>query len=237
MSLLKEYLEREENVKTYLDFLKRINQEDADTPISVEPDQQKMLYASLYLILYNLVEATVAFCIKELNQAFSSYTVDKIHDLSENIREHWLRTTSKIHSKENKHFDGVLDLYQKLSNQTTSVLGTIFDVDKRGGNLDNVEIEKLFKRYGINVEMELELSEKVCHQRYNDKGILQNIKDFRNQLAHGNKSFTEYGFASVFDLTDEANIVFEYLEFIISKINEFIDQNIISLQSKNCPNK
>ncbi|MDR1270871.1 MAG: hypothetical protein LBK82_15255 [Planctomycetaceae bacterium] len=218
MPLREDYEERKKQVEDYLIFLKGIERSTALPQVT--PVQQKILYASAYLLLYNLIESTVTNCGKELDGTLSEISVAQLRNLTEAIRLHWLKHTSQYNKSEDKRLQGIQDLYDKLLD-TTSLLEIKFDFDGTG-NLDNKKIEEIMSKYGINTTMSRELETKIKKHVLDNMGTLQTIKHYRNALAHGEKSFAECGEHSVDKIQEIANTVFEYLEFIIGQIEDFI---------------
>jgi hypothetical protein len=229
-SLQDDYNERKNEVKSYLNFIRRVGQLDVANPIKVESDQQNILYANTYLLLYNLIESTIARCCRELDQEFSRYTVADIHHYPENVRETWLKSVSKYTTlNAEKRLKGVKTLYEKLSNPQ-SLLKLSFEFNE-DGNLDSHKIKKILNRFGIDFNLPGCLENKIQYHCYDQMGIMQTIKHLRNELAHGKKSFTECGkIFSINEINEYADIIFLYLEFVIAKIERFILKFHLSMQ-------
>jgi len=78
------------------------------------------------------------------------------------------------------------------------------------GSLDSLEIEAIFKKFSINLNF----------KEYK----LKEIKDERNFLAHGEKSFNEIGKdKSVSELLANSQKVIDYLEQFIGKVTAYIN--------------
>jgi hypothetical protein len=231
MSLRDDYNERKGDVRAYVTLIKRI-----DAPrIGARrlPQKSRCIFrANVFIILYNLIESTVANCGKELDDEFVSMTTTQIHNMTEPIVNYWLKFTlfgcltpkGKVRFKDNVNSGNVnIETLTKKLLDPQSLLELKFDFGRGGGNLDNVKIKEIFMKYGIEADMPEKLHQEVCQYRLNSgKGILQFIKDTRNALAHGEKSFTEFGDYSSQEIENFTKIVFEYLEFLIGIIEDFI---------------
>ena len=85
MDLLTVYQERKNEIQKYLDFiagietilpdgspmLTGINTTTHGSVFRITPDIQKILYAGLYLQLYNIVESTVVKCVRYIESLLS----------------------------------------------------------------------------------------------------------------------------------------------------------------------
>src|ERR1700733_16261084 len=97
--------ERLAEINSYLDFLGTVETAvGAGTPqligaaATITTSQQKILYSSVYLQLYNLVEATVSRCIKAVTDAATSgLSRYKAADLNASLRQEWVRVAARTH--------------------------------------------------------------------------------------------------------------------------------------------
>ena len=192
--------ERLLEIRTYLDFLEAIDEQvQQGTPqlgengAIITPQQQKILYSSVYLQLYNLVESTVNKCL----DAISKYVVNsslKPNDLSIALRKEWVRCIARTHvdlSYENR-LESAVNLCNYLVN--TLPISEDFILEKGGGgNWDDEEIYKFSKRLGLSLSISTDVQQAIKKPIKNDMGTLALIRDYRNKLAHGNLSFAECG--------------------------------------------
>ena len=192
--------ERLLEIETYLDFLEAIDEQvQKGTPqlgengAIITPQQQKILYSSVYLQLYNLVESTVNKCL----DAISKYVVNsslKPNDLSIALRKEWVRCIARTHvdlSYENR-LESAVNLCNYLVN--TLPISEDFILEKGGGgNWDDEEIYKFSKRLGLSLSISTDVQQAIKKPIKNDMGTLALIRDYRNKLAHGNLSFAECG--------------------------------------------
>jgi len=144
-----------------------------------------VLKASVVLALYNIVESTVSHLLSKIHDEINKNQV-KYEALTREIKDLSLLFYQK-HKESKKDLNSSLDvLHQTLD----FVLGaTVFNLPYKemeksyqlySGNLDAKKIRNVMKKYGIVIRDDLGKS-------------LKSIKDGRNTLAHGDKSFEEYG--------------------------------------------
>ena len=226
MLLRDNYNERKDDVEAYVTLIKQFDAR------RLSHKSRLILRANVFILLYNLIESTVANCGKELDNECVNMTTAQIHDLTEPIVNYWLKFTlfgyltskGELRFKDNVNSGNVNigTLAKKLLNPQSS-LELEFDFGRGGGNLDNTVISEILNRYGIETKLPRKLYQKICRYLFNSgRGILQFIKDTRNALAHGEKSFTEFGVYSHRDIRRFSKTVFEYLDFLIGIIEDFI---------------
>src|ERR1700685_2618871 len=94
--------ERLQEIETYLDLLEALERqvqkgfpEIGGGAVYAQP--QKILYSSVYLQLYNLVEATVTWCVDAVCAAAAHGGRWRPGDLSEALRREWVRYMARTH--------------------------------------------------------------------------------------------------------------------------------------------
>lgn len=225
--------ERLAEVRAYLGFLSAMELEAQSGPPrfqnageSITPQQQKLLYAGLYMHLYNLVEATMTLCIESIIDAAVRDGQWKPQDLSDAVRTEWIRSTAKTH----------LDL--NFSNRLVAAKDVVehlialrplrpFEIAKGGGgNWDDGSIEKMSKRLGCKLKVSRPVMARVKRPVKDDLGALGLVRSMRNDLAHGSMSFAESGeLVAVSDLKDLAETVIDYLREVIDRFSAFVDHH------------
>jgi hypothetical protein len=191
--------ERLSEVETYLEFLKVLETraqtappkiEGADHPISAQ--QQRILYSSVYLQLYNLVESTMTRCIDAVGKAASQAGTRVPGDLSVDLRREWVRVVARTHTEHNagNRLERALVLCEHLV--AALPIAPDFEIEKGGGgNWDDHAIEDFTERLGVAWDVNAPVSRAVKRHVRDELGSLQLVKNLRNRLAHGSISFTE----------------------------------------------
>ncbi len=214
--------ERVEEVRTYLDFLDNVEGaflESVNSHIwpKITAPQQRILYSSVYLQLYNLVEATVTHCLA----AVCTATQDRYHpsELSDNLRREWVRQKARTHLPSNPEtrLEDALGLArtliapEPLSKWKIEVGG--------GGNWDEQEIDDIARRLDCTMQVPSHLKRFIA----NDKRALSVVKDRRNRLAHGGLSFSECGAsATARDLRTLADITISYMSAVVDAFQSYL---------------
>jgi hypothetical protein len=178
-------------------------------------DVSKILKANLFLILYNLAESTMRLGLSEI---YMSIHQEKIsYDLAiEQIRTIWIRDRlaklentnanhSKIREAAKSMIDEVLD---------AAIVNVNSDVLPIAGNLDARKIREIAATIGFS---------SAVPKRARGGEKLLTVKTMRNNLAHGNLSFTECGRDfDINDLEETKRQVISYLRAIVNNIDKYI---------------
>lgn len=143
----------------------------------------KTLKASCYLLLYNLVESTMRNIVEAIFDEFRAEGI-RFDDCREEIRRLVLvnfkaRNTDSLLAK-------LLDIARHIVTETFESKETF------AGNLDARTIRETAKRFGFKPPS------------IKTGWVMQTVKDNRNYLAHGNKSFSEIGKDTTPDRLEEA---------------------------------
>jgi hypothetical protein len=221
--------DRLEEITTYLDLLDAIERQVQTGPPSIgvggpiiTVQQQRILYSSVYLQLYNLVESTITRCI----DAVCSAIVNCWHpnDLSVDIRREWIRSTARTHTELN--YENRLRSAFDLCEQLVQVLPvSSFKVEKGGGgNWNDDEIQELSKRLGVSLRISREVYQSIKQPFRDEQGPLTYIRSLRNALAHGSLSFAESSEGiTVGDLRTLAERTTLYLREVLACFELYID--------------
>jgi hypothetical protein len=196
----------------------------------VKPLQQRLLYAGVYLHLYNLIEATVSRCIAAVEEAASAAHQWRPGDLSTELRAEWVRSVARTH--EILSTDLRLEAAIKLCDHLVDMLPVKMKIAQGGGgNWDDEEIFRFANRLGISLK--LKSASAVKRPFREDKGALQLIKFLRNKLAHGEMSFAECGDGlSAAQLVDLKERTVNYLSEVIDCFEGFISRYEYLLPAK-----
>lgn len=234
MSTVSELLEaRASEIRDYLLLVANIEisiqsglQVSGSGSLQVSVSQRKIIHSSVYLQLYNLVEATVTQGLKEVCLITISQQSRKLTDLNEHLRKEWVRAKARTHSSASP--DERLKTAIWLCNQLADSLPlTEFEIEKGGGgNWDDSSIEKIAERIGCELKIDQRVKIRAKRHIRDEKGALSLVVDLRNKLAHGNISFEECGqYDTASELEVLAEIVVEYLREFVSALERYIAQS------------
>ncbi len=190
------FKERANEIETYYTFLELYIATNRDENLN------KILKSNLILMLYNLVESSISNAIEEIHNNIHARKVS-FDVLKQELREDILKRLKKINPK---------DFVESVNDLAIDIVKKSFNKDRAfSGNVDSREILKLSKVYGF--------SDRTVHNQTKGGQCLLQIKNKRNDLAHGVFSFSEVGKDySVQDLEKMKNETVNYLEQILANI-------------------
>lgn len=169
-----------------------------------------VLKACAILMLYNLMESCVRTAFSEIYESVSAESL-KFSGVSEELRGLWLQ--QKMDGAvvpESANRDTYLEALRLVA-QSISVQETIL-IDSRSlpvsGNLDADRIRKLCAKHGVILKV----------PKWAKGGWqLATIKDQRNALSHGHKSFSECG--REYEVDDLKRITKQTVHFLKGMLN------------------
>lgn len=222
IAVQQDFQDRVREIEAYFAFIQSVDQEnislmgrDTLTP-ACSPSQREDLLrtfkASVFLMLYNLMEATVKNSVEAIFDELARHNVSFDSCRSE-VRRVVLGNLRRCHDEghlRSRNVNDVLDLFQNLA--TDAVTKTFQRTEIVSGNVDAREIRKLAEQYGFMKPAA-------------DGNLLLTVKTNRNDLAHGNKSFAEVGRDfDVLRLEEVKNKTIDYLMKLILSVTEYITQ-------------
>lgn len=223
--------ERLQEVDSHLEFLdamERSARGGAPQFLRVEnaitTDQQKILYSTVYLQLYNLVEATMSRCVEAVGDAASSGAW-VASDLIPELQLEWVRAVARTHvdlTPQNR-----LVYAMELVKCVVDTLPLPpFKIEKGGGgNWDDKAIEAISKRLGFRLRISASVMTKVKQKIRNDLGPIGLVKSLRNELAHGAISFVECaGETDVAALRAIRDVTADYMRGVMQAFLSYIDE-------------
>ncbi|MFM2062701.1 MAG: hypothetical protein RLZZ507_2371 [Cyanobacteriota bacterium] len=224
-TLFEDFDKRAQEVRRYFIFLKNLEQGSIQLSIGngsntkikpINNDLEKTLKATGFLLLYNLVEATMRNAIEAIFDELKTQRVS-FDDVREEIKK------IVINNLRNENIQTENDLLLGLRNISVDIVSVTFDalVKKENknrlfsGNVDSKKIEEIANIYGFS-----STTNKDKTRRGND---LLTIKTNRNDLAHGFKTFEEVGKdATADELLKIQKRVICYLIEILKNIETYI---------------
>jgi hypothetical protein len=211
-----EYEKRKAEINEYLILLDLLGKDqvkvthlDNEEGVIVSSSAIQVSKASFYLILYNLAEATINAGIQSIYNRISDENLS-FADVGESLQKVWWSSHSKSLTacSSNTLIDNVYDLYQRCLETGTSpdFRGFISGVS---GSIDAEGVRDVCKKYGITV--------------VSDGRDLQIVKNNRNWLSHGNKSFSDVGKDVVIgDLKDVRTRTFSFMDEYVENVTLYL---------------
>jgi hypothetical protein len=229
-ALIQSFEERAQEIDAYLDLLAALEQQVREGPPKlggsiITSQQQKILYSSVYLQLYNLVEATATWCIDAVANAAWKSGRWLPADLSEELRREWVRVTARTHVplNEENRLEAALKFFDRLVEPKPL---SEWSLEKGGGgNWDDLELEAISVRLGFQLSISQPAYNGIKRKIREDRGTLALVKYFRNRLAHGSLSFAECGDGvTVGELRDIKERATNYLREVVLIFLAFIEE-------------
>ncbi len=182
--------------------------------INIDSNKDDIFRASAFLLLYNLIESTVFNSITTIFDDINSHKHNpKIlyFNLIDQIKKYWLDNFFKYDEKIKKEtlINSIFEITNKIYNDPLSLPSNL----KYGGSLDAGLIHNTAKSLGMD----------GCNFGTETKDAFTAVKDKRNWLAHGEKTFSEIGRDYDYSkLESFKNLIIAHLENYINIIEDFI---------------
>lgn len=213
---LMEFLEKKENDK--IDGVSKFSMFFYDEDETISMSYQSLiniLKSNVSLMLYNIIEYTVSNLVDSIYDEIRINHLSYV-DVNESIRELWRKTILKAARDPKANFNTFLKKNEEIIDAILK--NTTLQMRSRNtlpdGNLDGISIRETFESHGIYVQ--------TSSQNYRPD-ILENIKDNRNNLAHGSVSFVEaVRDDSIPDIKRDEEFVIAFLEELISTVTTYI---------------
>jgi hypothetical protein len=187
--------------------LESIDLTGKNVSLPIDAELIKIIKANGFILLYNLIEATVR---NSITAVINSISAEKVtyKKVTDEIRQLWVKqefkSTNDIGSVRGK----VHEVMSNVLNDTLFELRS--DCVTISGNIDAQEIRNISKQLG-------------CIEPKNGSTLVQ-IKNKRNQLAHGEKTFAEIGKDfTVKDLITFKDETSMFIESVIANVEQFIN--------------
>jgi len=216
---------RKKEIESYFTFLsiidnddailKYINNDNESIEEKVTNDILRILIANSFLILYNLIEATIRNSIVEIYDKIEEDEVT-YKQLSSNLKKIWIKNKTKNLKEGNFKIDTLqenVEVIIKFVIESEIIKLTEDDINISG----NINAEKIRK-----------LSDEIGFDKSANEGNgknLHSIMEKRNKLAHGNLTFYDVGKDfTVKEISTFKNETFLYLTDVITNIEKFINE-------------
>lgn len=201
-------------------YIKLLNViESADKVITA--DSSKVLYVSselkntlrglTFLLFYNLIESTLRESVLRIYDTFKANQVC-FNTLKKEIKVYILDQL-KANISSDKFIQAINDISLDICHKS---------IDSKklfSGNIDRDVINDTAKTYGFSTDTSYADTK---HGEY-----LKKIKKNRNDLAHGNASFSEIGkHVTTIELEEIHKCLLNYLEGIVANIEQYLDSKL-----------
>ena len=221
--LLQSFEERTRELSAYFKFIELIEKESAEILLSKKQTRKvrkvdnkilRILKANVFLLLYNLVEASIR---EGFVSVYKAMEIDgcSVKQLTPSLRKRWIDAAFIQISAASANQDTYRNIARELVEGIADDVKATLDVAdlKFGGNLDAAKIRKVCEAHGV--------SHKTTRCTQGGEKLLV-VKNMRNILAHGDLSFVECGRDySVADLEKIKKQSFSYLKAILRNIDTF----------------
>lgn len=214
MTIQRNFIKRAEDIEEtfrLVDFIANI-ESHRNLPITntdggklyVSQEMQCALKAQFLMVLYNIIESTVCDC---LNTIYDSIADDGLTfaELSDEMRDIWKiylkRTSNPDHQKNDMELMGMVIHFGSLAVNIS-------------GSLDIRKVIDVFSKHGCNLD-------ETNRDKYSNSFLV--VKNKRNNLAHGNISFSECGSNyMVSDLQKFKEDILNGMQEVVNQAKEYI---------------
>jgi hypothetical protein len=230
--IILEFESKVEEIDEYFSFIRTttfLEREVDETKIViVSMTVFNVLKANLFLLLYNLIESSFKNALEKICIEITDSQLTYI-EVVPAIKKLWLEKNYK--NFENIRFPREMKKSEHIMNIIESITEDIIEIrfysnqenrknDDISGNIDAREIDKINKKYGIEL-----INNTNIKREY-----LLTIKNQRNNLAHGDESFNECGESyTIYELEEIKSESVDYMRFILNNIKEFINEKKYSI--------
>ena len=221
-AVLQDFDSRYKEVVGYLRMLTAIERHGArianargGKAISVEDEWRRVSKASAYLMLYNVVESSIRSAFTHLHTVMEQDGCT-LSESSEAVQHLWVRLR---HSRLTRETAAPSNYYEVAREMVVSALANeVVRLNRErlpiSGNLDAEAVRQLCHDHGVPV---------TTPKRARGGVALDTVKEQRNALAHGNRSFSESGRdVTVSDLRRVALEVKAFLHGVLRNVDKYI---------------
>jgi hypothetical protein len=216
--LIQDFQEKSKEVKQYCLWLKNVESKMIRLSIGdhsanrnkiklLDSELEKTLKATVFLLLYNLVESTIRNAVQYIYDELKNNQTS-FDDLNQSFQNHIIKTL-KDSSLKNKEWQPTIAI--------TLITISADKAQSFAGNLDARQIKETLKNYGIELTQQ-------AGNRTNGEDLLI-VKDARKDLAHGHSSFSEKSrnYTSG-DLLEMQKRVTLFLKNVLIDVQNYVDQ-------------
>ncbi len=222
------YQERIDEIELYFRALRDLynTQSREENYAFYNDDFLKILKANALIMIYNLVESSIMGGILEIYDELktSGYSYK---DVTKEIQDIWFSFKFNQVYDKNAHYNSYRDKAVEIINAILQNEPLVMDrkATDISGNLDAKKIREICSEHGITYTIEPECRGGI---------VLEDVKNKRNQLAHGTTSFAECGrYYALEDLEKIKNETIIFLNGILQGMKKYY-QDKTFLRVVNC---
>ena len=222
------YQERIDEIELYFRALRDLynTQSREENYAFYNDDFLKILKANALIMIYNLVESSIMGGILEIYDELktSGYSYK---DVTKEIQDMWFSFKFNQVYDKNAHYNSYRDKAVEIINAILQNEPLVMDrkATDISGNLDAKKIREICSEHGITYTIEPECRGGI---------VLEDVKNKRNQLAHGTTSFAECGrYYALEDLEKIKNETIIFLNGILQGMKKYY-QDKTFLRVVNC---
>ena len=182
----------------------------------------KIFRSNFILLLYNFIEASVFLFIDSIYQKFEYENIPYLQ-ASEVFQKLFIEYKFLDSFKKNSNFNTYKDKVNEIIEEIANGIVLKFEIknlSNLSGNVGAKNLREMCKLHGIVLN-----SRSRSQDPENHKFSLDNIKNERNALAHGRKSFIEVGSDyTVSDLENYYNEIVLLMDDLLNAVKKFIDE-------------
>jgi MAE_28990/MAE_18760-like HEPN len=204
---INDYFSFVEDLLTETMKLATLEESGIQTIMTIDSNLSKTLKANGFLLLYNLVESSMRNAIEAIFDELQSQRIP-----FDAVRVEIKKVV--LQNFKNRSPD---DIHNRITDISIDIIVAGFKSSELfSGNIDRREIVKTARKYGFSFDTDYS---KTRHGE-NLSIVMKN----RNDLAHGNKSFTEVGKdISIEDIRKVKEEVIAYISQILNNIETYLD--------------
>ena len=216
IAIKNDFEKRVEEIELYFKHLELFSEKAAfiKTPMSsrkkiVDQELLKVMKATCFLLLYNLVESSVSQSLTYICDSVTSKS-KTYGEVKPEMKKIWIKHKHKNFKE--KSTESIYDILQTMSDEIINIEG--FEGVSISGNIDGQKIKEIAKMMGFPSKV---------HYTAGKGEKLHVVKTRRNKLAHGEESFSECGRSYTYaDLTLIKNQVIRYMRQILKNIEFYL---------------
>ena len=217
---VKEFEKNEEGITSFALFF---NTSDGGIDFTYQ-ELINIFKSNFSLMLYNIIEYTVANLIDSIYDEIRMHNLSYI-DVNESIKQLWKKTILKSVNDPNANFNTFIkkndEIIAYILEKRTVNLSSRESLP--AGNLDGNKIRETFSCHGVKVS---------SSSQYFRPDIFENIKQKRNELAHGTVSFVEaVQNDSLSDIESSEIVIIHFLDELIDTVKIYLREKKYQIET------